>query len=76
MAHRVDDTAASSAAEEEGVSGGASERVRPRPVNGRRVAIAFGLVLVLGTVVATTAALYGHELGAVARERYEAAGRR
>jgi hypothetical protein len=53
-----------------------ASRSRPRPVNGRRVAIALGVFLVLGTVIATTAAMYGHELGAVARERYEAAGRR
>lgn len=51
-------------------------RPAARRYDGRRVAIVLGVVLVLGTVALTAAATYFHAIGAVARERYEAAGRR
>lgn len=45
----------------------------PRRFDGKKVALALAAFLLIGTAVATTLALYGHRVGAVARERFEAA---
>lgn len=50
-----------------------SPRLPPRRFEGKKVALALGAFLLLGTAVATTIAYFGHQVGAVARERFEAA---
>lgn len=83
MARRGDDSAATASPEEEvspsspATAPPAAARTRPaRRHDGRRIAIVLGLVLVFGTVALSAAATYFHRIGDVARERYEAAGRR
>lgn len=92
MARRVDDASASATTEEAGVTGsGLAGSADPPPAvpagatttrrsarrfQGRPIAIVLGITLVLGTVALTAAAIYGHSIGSVARERFEAAGRR
>lgn len=92
MADRVDDAAAAAATQEAGVTEpGLAASAAPTPAvpgratttrrsarrfQGRPIAIVLGITLVLGTVALTAAAIYGHSIGAAARERFEAAGRR
>jgi|JI10StandDraft_1071094.scaffolds.fasta_scaffold1446441_2 hypothetical protein len=55
----------------------APEELRSRPparrYDGKKVTLAFGAFLLVGTIIASTIAYFGHQLGAVTRERYEAA---
>lgn len=50
-----------------------SELRQPKRYDGKKVAIGFAALLVLGTLIASTLAYFGHRLGDETRERYEAA---
>ena len=50
-----------------------SPRLPPRRFEGKKVALAFAAFLLVGTAIATTIAYFGHQVGAVTRERFEAA---
>ncbi len=50
-----------------------SPRLPPRRFEGKKVALALATFFLVGTAVATTIAYFGHQVGAVARERFEAA---
>ena len=41
--------------------------------DGKKVALAFGAFLIVGSIVASTVAYFGHIVGAETRERYDAA---
>lgn len=51
----------------------APEKPAKRRYDGKRVALFFGGFLIVGTIIASTLAYYGHLLGAETRARYEAA---
>jgi len=43
-----------------------------RRYDGKRIALFFGAFLIVGTIIASTMAYYGHLMGAETRARYEA----
>lgn len=50
-----------------------TSRPAPRRYEGKKVALVLGAILIFGTIIASTAAYYGHLVGAETRERFEAA---
>lgn len=50
-----------------------SELRQAKRYDGKKVVIGFVAFLVLGTLIASTLAYFGHQLGDETRERYEAA---
>jgi hypothetical protein len=46
---------------------------KPKPrYEGKRIALFFGAFLIIGTIIASTAAYYGHLMGNETRARFEA----